>query len=94
MKSISSHAQYCLFCQGLLADDVGVARGTTVFREIRPWAGFETGDFVEESLGGGCRRTTPPTKQSHGAEITCLAVTTMESMMHLIPSYEPNAVCS
>ena len=24
----------------------------TVFKEIRPGAGFETGDFVEEKLGG------------------------------------------
>ena len=28
-----------------------VARGT-VFQEIRPWAGFKTGDFVIEKLGG------------------------------------------
>ena len=31
-------------------DDVGVARGT-VCQEIRPGAGFKTGDFVEEKLG-------------------------------------------
>ena len=31
----------------------------TVFQETRPGAGFGTGDFVEEKLGGGwCRRTT------------------------------------
>ena len=32
-------------------DDVEVAKGT-VFQEIRPWAGFKTGDFVEEKLDG------------------------------------------
>ena len=37
-------------------DDVGVSRGT-VFQEIRPGAGFEIGDFVNEKLGG-YRRTT------------------------------------
>ena len=37
--------------KGLSTDDVGVARGT-VFPEIRPWAGFKTGDFVKEKLGG------------------------------------------
>ena len=29
----------------------GGARGT-VFKEIRPGAGFETGDFVQEKSGG------------------------------------------
>ena len=38
-------------CKGLSIDDVGVSR-VIVFREIRPGAGFETGDFVEEKLGG------------------------------------------
>ena len=33
-------------------DGVGVSRDT-VSREIRPGAGFETGDFVKEKLGGG-----------------------------------------
>ena len=32
-------------------DDVGVAKGTA-FQEIRPCAGFKTGDFVKEKLGG------------------------------------------
>ena len=32
--------------------------GRTVFEEIRPGAGFETGDFVEEKLGGGYRSKT------------------------------------
>ena len=32
-------------------DHVMGARGT-VFQEIRPGAGFETGDFVQEMLGG------------------------------------------
>ena len=43
-------------CKGLLVllsnDDVGVARGT-VLQEVRPGAGFKTGDFVQEKLGGG-----------------------------------------
>ena len=38
---------YFLDCKGLSNDDVGVARGT-VFQEIRPGAGFKTGDFVKE----------------------------------------------
>ena len=36
-------------CKSL--DDVWVARGT-VFHQIRPGAGFKTGDFVEEKMGG------------------------------------------
>ena len=41
-------------CKGLSIDDVGVSRDT-IFQEnlIRPGAGgFETGNFVEEKLGG------------------------------------------
>ena len=37
--------------------DVGVARGT-VFQKIRPGAGFKTGGFVKERLGGLYRRMT------------------------------------
>ena len=44
-------------CKGLSIDDVGVSRDT-VFQVIRPGGGFETGEFVEEKLGGGYRRTT------------------------------------
>ena len=36
---------------GLSIDDLGMSRDT-VFQEIRPGAGFETGDFVKEKLGG------------------------------------------
>ena len=43
---------YFLVGKGLSNDDVGEARGT-VFQKIRPGAGFETGDFVKEKLGGG-----------------------------------------
>ena len=32
-------------------DDVGVSRDTA-FRAIQPGAGFKTGNFVEEKLGG------------------------------------------
>ena len=42
---------YSLFREGLSTDDVEVAKGT-VFREIRPWACFKTGDFGKEKLGG------------------------------------------
>ena len=38
-------------CKGLSIDDVGVSRDT-VIQEIRPGAGFGTGDFVEEKVGG------------------------------------------
>ena len=43
-KNILKHV---LVCEGRSNDDVGVARGI-VFQEIRPGAGFKTGDFVEE----------------------------------------------
>ena len=43
--------------KGLSNDDVGAARDTVV-QEIRPGAGFKTGDFVNETLGGLYRRTT------------------------------------
>ena len=42
---------YVLGCKGLSNDDIEVVRGT-VFREVRPGAGFKTGNFVEELLGG------------------------------------------
>ena len=38
-------------CKGISNDDVRVARGT-VFQEVRPRAGFKTGDSVKEKLGG------------------------------------------
>ena len=40
-----------LLCKGLSIDDVLVSRDT-VLEEIRPGAGFETGDFVKEKFGG------------------------------------------
>ena len=43
--------KHVLVCEGLSNDDVGVARGI-VFQEIRPGAGFKTGDFGKEKLGG------------------------------------------
>ena len=39
-------------CKGLSIDGVGMSRDT-VFQEIRPGAGFETGDFVKEKGVGG-----------------------------------------
>ena len=41
-----------LVCKGLSIDDVEVLRDI-LFQEIRPGAGFETGDFVQEKLEGG-----------------------------------------
>ena len=43
---------------GLSNNDLGLARGIIVFQELWPGAGFKTGDFVEERLGRGYRRTT------------------------------------
>ena len=40
-----------LACKGPSNDDVGGAR-CTVFQERQPVAGFKTGDFVENMLGG------------------------------------------
>ena len=42
---------YFLDGKGLSNDDVGVARAA-IFQEIRSEAGFKTGDFVTEILGG------------------------------------------
>ena len=55
-----AHPQASMFLfakKGLSNDDVGLAGGT-VFEGIRPGAGFKTGDFAKEKLGGGHRRTT------------------------------------
>ena len=43
-KNIS---MYFVFCGELSNDDFGVVR-VTVFQEVRPGAGFKTGDFVKE----------------------------------------------
>ena len=40
-----------LGCKTLSNDDIEVSGGTG-FEEIRPGAGFKTGDFVKETLGG------------------------------------------
>ena len=42
MKSLSSHIS--LVRELLSTDHVGVEKGT-VFKELRPWAAFKTGDF-------------------------------------------------
>ena len=47
MKNISSY--YVLVCKGLWKDGAWVAWGT-VFQEMRPGAGFKTGDFVKENI--------------------------------------------
>ena len=43
---------FLFFCRGLSNDDVGVSTDT-VFQEVRQEAGFQTGYFVQEKLGGG-----------------------------------------
>ena len=42
---------YFLVCIELSNDDVGESRDT-IFRWIRPGAGFKTDDFLKEKLGG------------------------------------------
>ena len=42
---------YFLVCKVPSKYHLGVAR-VTVFQEIQPGVGFETGDFVKENLGG------------------------------------------
>ena len=50
--TIENKVSICfLVCKGLSIDDVGVSRDT-ILKEIRPGAGFETGDFVKEKFGG------------------------------------------
>ena len=48
-----------LVCKDLSIDVVGVSRDT-VFQEVRPGAGFETGDFVKEKLGERPYNDFPP----------------------------------
>ena len=58
-RMAARHKEWCyeenifmhsLGCKGLSNDDIEVERGT-VKQEIRPGAGFKTGDSVEERLG-------------------------------------------
>ena len=49
MKKRSRHF-FLLAQEGLSNDDPEAARGT-LFPEIRPGAGFQTGDFGKEKLG-------------------------------------------
>ena len=60
-----------LVCEGLSNDDVGEPR-STVFQEKRPAAGFKTGDFVKEMLGGATveRRRTACPSPTTGFEFT------------------------
>ena len=84
--AIKSRSPYTfLFAMnGLSNNDLGVAWGIIiVFQVVWPGAGFKTGDFVEEMLGGLYRRTTrrgrqhvvrsiaishPPTRLHHEQE--------------------------
>ena len=43
---------YFFVCKGPSNDVVGVAMGTVFQKKISPRAGFKTGDFVTEKLGG------------------------------------------
>ena len=47
-----SPSLYFVVWKGHPNDDAGVARGT-IFQEVRPGAGFKTGDFVKRKVGGG-----------------------------------------
>ena len=47
ITNLSSHI-FLFAKEGLSNDDFGVARGTTVFQETWPGAGFKTDDFVTE----------------------------------------------
>ena len=46
------------FAKGLSNDDDWVAKGT-VFQELRMGAGFKTGEFVKEKLGGAIVERLP-----------------------------------
>ena len=50
-KKVSIIICFLVVGKGLPIDDVGVSR-TIAFQEIRPGAGFKTGDFVKGKLGG------------------------------------------
>ena len=62
-------------CKGLSNDDVGAARGT-IFQEIRPGAGFKTGDFVKEMLGGATVERLQPQEQNVVKNTTTRTATT------------------
>ena len=47
-----------LFAEGYRTMTSGRVARDTVFQEIRPGVGFETGDFVKEKLGGLPSRST------------------------------------
>ena len=49
MKRVSAYI--ILFAEDYQTMDVRLVRGT-VFHDLRPGAGFKTGDFVKEKLGG------------------------------------------
>ena len=41
-----------LVCKGLYRTMTSGRQRGAVFQQVRPGAGFETGDFVEENMGG------------------------------------------
>ena len=68
-----------------------MARGT-VFQELRPGAGFKTGDFVKEKLEGGYRRTTQDrhnrARQGRAGVVQGRAGSEMRGVL-LVPSSPP-----
>ena len=57
MKKKKKVLTFFLARRGLSNDDVGATWGT-VLQEMRPGAGFKTGDVVTGKLGAGYRKTT------------------------------------
>ena len=51
-KKMSPHMFLFALQEGLLNEDVGLARDTEFFQKIRPGGDFKTSDFVREKLGG------------------------------------------
>ena len=56
---------YFLLFKGRSNDDVGVARGTVV-QALRSGAGFKTGDFAKEKLGGAIVERLLRNRAGHG----------------------------
>ena len=52
LKKKYTYSLYVSVFKSLSIDDVGMSRDTAFQEMIRPGAGFETGDFVKERLGG------------------------------------------
>ena len=77
---------YFLLCKGLSNDDVGGARDT-LFQQIRPGAGFETGDFVKEMLGGATAERLPAIFQPRAGLTAVSPLGTVEPSRFLVGRY-------